>query len=255
MAADRRLGRRRLDSAAPAMKLRLPFLFPLAALLAGCAAAPANPVPVAGEPPLRAHGNEPAWSLVIDDGALRFESGRLHVAGPALPVQVDGAQRRYAAALRDRAIPVAVEVAVVPGVCRDSMSGMPYPLQVALTVGERRFAGCGGDPAALLRGGEWTVVELAGGAVAAPAPTLRFGDDGRLAGRASCNAYRATYVLGGETLAVGAVAATRMACPPPQTAQERRFLELLEGVRRFDLADDGSLLLGDGAGWAIRARR
>ncbi len=254
MAADRRLGRRRLGAAAPAMQPRLPFL-PLVALLAGCATTPANPLPAAGELPLRAHGNEPAWSLVIDGETLRFESDRLHVAGPALPVQIDGERRRYAAALRDRAIPVAVEVAVVPGVCRDGMSGMPYPLRVAATVGERRFAGCGGDPAALLQGSEWAVVELAGDVAVAPSPTLRFGDDGRLAGRASCNAYGATYALTGETLAIGRGMTTRMACPPPQMAQERRFLELLESVRRFDLADDGSLRLGNDAGWAIRARR
>lgn len=224
-----------------------------ASLSAGCAAT-GGTVDRADAPPLRARGNEPAWSLDID-ASLRFESGRLHVAGPATPLRVDGERRRYAAALRDRAIPVTVEVVAVPGVCRDSMSGMPHPLRVEVAVDGRRFDGCGGEPAALLRGGEWTVAELAGERVEAAAPTLSFGEDGRLGGRASCNAYSATYALTGETLAVGRAAVTRMACPPPRMAQEARFLELLQGVRRFDIADDGSLVLIGDDGRAIRAHR
>lgn len=203
---------------------------------------------------LRAHGNEPAWSLDIDE-ALRFESGRLHVQGPAAPLSADGALTRYAAALRDRAIAVTVEVVVVPGLCRDSLRGMPYPLHVEVAVDERRFRGCGGEPAALLRGGEWVVTALAGSPVEPTAATLHFGDDGRLAGRTACNAYRTTYRLTGEALGVGRSATTRMACPPPQMAQEQRFLEILHGVRRFDLGEDGSLLLIDGEGRQIRARR
>lgn len=207
---------------------------------------------------LIARGNEPAWSLRIDQ-SLRFESGELHVSGPATPVAVtdaaNGSRQRYAAALRDRAIAVSVEVLTVPRVCRDSMSGMPHPLAVKVLVGERRFSGCGGDPGALLRSGDWSVVELAGVAVTDVAPTLRFGDDGRVGGRASCNRYHAAYTLGGENLTIGRGASTRMACPPPQMAQEQRFLELLSAVRRFDIADDGSLLLIGEAGQVVRARR
>ena len=229
---------------------------PLTLLLAGCAAGggPATGDAQGGTFTLRAHGNEPAWTLAID-AALRFEAERLHVDGPALPVHADGPVRRYAAALRDRAIPVAVEVAVTPGVCRDSMSGMPHPLRVEVVVGERRFRGCGGEPTALLQGSEWTVSELAGVRVEQSAPTLRFRDDGRVGGRASCNTYHANYTLTGETLTIGRAASTRMACPPPQMAQEQRFFELLHEVRRFDVADDGSLLLIDGSGRAIRSRR
>lgn len=231
--------------------MRTSFAVLLAApLIAGCAATGDR----VGAPPLHARGNEPAWSLDIDS-SLRFESGRLHVAGPATPVEVDGERRRYTAALRDRAIPVTVEVVAAPGVCRDSMSGMPHPLRVGVAVDGRRFDGCGGEPAALLRGGEWTVVELTGERVEAAAPTLLFGEDGSVGGRASCNAYGATYALTGETLAVGRATVTRMACPPPRMAQEARFLELLQGVRRFDVADDGSLVLIGDDGRAIRARR
>lgn len=227
-----------------------------ALLLAACAANGGGGTAgeAAGPHTLRAHGNAPAWALAIDE-SLRFESGRLHVKGPATPVHSEGPLRRYAAALRDRAIAVAVEVVAIPGLCRDGISGMPHPLRVEVAVDERRFRGCGGEPAALLQGGEWIVTDLAGRRVEPVPPTLRFGVDGRLGGRTACNTYSTTYWLTGETLSVGRSATTRMACPPPQMAQERRFLDLLHGVRRFDLGDDGSLLLIDGEGRQIRARR
>lgn len=244
---------------------RTAFTFTAAAsLLLACASpAPERAAdPVADVAPVRttliARGNEPAWSLRIDQ-SLRFESGELHVSGPAKPVVVtdaaSGSRQRYAAALRDRALAVSVEVLTVPRVCRDSMSGMPYPLAVEVLVGERRFSGCGGDPGALLRTGDWTLVELVGAAVTNAAPTLRFGADGRVAGYAGCNRYHAAYTLGGETLTIGRAASTRMACPAQQMAQEQRFLELLSAVRRFDIADDGSLLLIGEAGQVVRARR
>ena len=79
--------------------------------------------------------------------------------------------------------------------------------------------------------------------------------DGRLAGRASCNAYTTTYKLTGESLTIGATATTMMSCEPSLMEQERRFLEILQRVRTFDVTDTGALVLRDDLGRGITARR
>lgn len=228
-----------------------------AAVIAGCAATPSAPGDAGAPPPLRAQGGAPDWTLSIDT-SLRFAARDLQVSGPATPVRVDGERRVYAAALRDRAIAVSVEVVATPGLCRDGRSAMPYPLQVSVAVDGRRFAGCGGEPATLLSGGEWRVDEVAGeatGSAPEAAPTLRFAADGRVSGRAGCNRFTAGYMLDGERLRIERAASTRMACPPPRMALEQRFLDFLVAVRRFDIDADGRLLLIDGEGRRLRAHR
>jgi heat shock protein HslJ len=229
-----------------------------AAVLAGCAAAPSAPGDAGALPPLRAQGAAPDWALSID-ASLRFSARDLQVSGPATPVRVDGDRRVYAAALRDRAIAVGVEVVATPGLCRDGRSAMPYPLQVSVAVDGRHFSGCGGEPAALLSGGEWRVEEIAGepaaGVPGEAAPTLRFAADGRVSGRAGCNRFTAGYTLDGERLRIERAASTRMACPPPRMALEQRFLDFLGDVRRFDIDAEGRLLLIDGEGRRLRAHR
>jgi uncharacterized lipoprotein YbaY/uncharacterized membrane protein len=110
-----------------------------------------------GEPalPLRATGNEPGWrldiapsgmTLLADTGATRLETP------PAVKARtVEGI--RYSA----QAGVTGITVDVVDRLCRDSMSGMPHPYSVTVTTGGWVLRGCGGEPAALLRGGEWVV--------------------------------------------------------------------------------------------------
>ncbi|MCJ7599228.1 MAG: META domain-containing protein [Methyloceanibacter sp.] len=58
------------------------------------------------------------------------------------------------------------------------MSGMTFPKTVAVTHGERKFSGCGGDPTSLLHG-EWAIEQIEGKAIVAKSePTLAFGMDG-----------------------------------------------------------------------------
>src|SRR5690606_41593790 len=68
--------------------------------------------------------------------------------------------------------------------------------------------------------------------------------DGALSGSGGCNRYRASYEVTGEGIRIGPAAATRIACPEPETnAQEMHFFDVLERVDRFDIAEDGSLVL------------
>ena len=86
-------------------------------------------------------------------------------------------------------------------------------------------------------------------------PTLNLDTAGRISGKASCNSYTGKYVLSGEGLRIGPIAATIMACEPQLMQQEQAFLARLETIRRFELAADGALLLLSEGQRSIRAKR
>ena len=233
------------------------------AALVGLAAC-ANPVgPTPGAPPasaapgaqqtFRARGNEPGWRLDVEGGRMTFvtqDGRRLQTPTPA--AQRTDAFTRYAT----RSEGVDLTVTIFDRRCKDTMSGMPYPNAVEVVYGDRKLAGCGGDPAALLQGPEWIVEDIAGkGVVDGSRATLNFGADGRLAGRSSCNGYFAKYTLTGEGLAISQAGGTMMACAPALMSEEGLFLELLRNVRRFDLGADGALVLRTDDGRTITARR
>jgi heat shock protein HslJ/membrane-bound inhibitor of C-type lysozyme len=200
--------------------------------------------------PLRARGNEPAWNLELGH-SLRFVAGDSTIEGTAPPMQPGGGERRYAGVVAGRAL----QIEIAPRICRDTMSGMPHPLVVNVSVDGRTFGGCGGEPAALLHGAEWVVEDIDADLIVRSPPTLEFDAEGRLAGRASCNAYTASYTLTGETLTIGNSATTMKACPEPVMEQERTFLDALRGVRRFDVTDAGALVLHTERGGRMTARR
>jgi len=199
---------------------------------------------------VRARGNEPNWRLELGT-ALLFVGPDLRIEGTAPPARIANGVREHAGIVNGRSI----NVSLAPRVCRDNMSGMPYPLTAEVVVSGRAFRGCGGEPEALVIGAEWVVEDIGGTLIDRSRATLEFGADGRLAGRASCNAYTTTYSLTGESLTIGATATTMMSCAPSLMEQERRFLEILQRVRTFDVTDTGALVLRDDLGRAITARR
>jgi heat shock protein HslJ len=152
----------------------------------------------------------------------------------------------------------ALTVRMTPGLCRDDMSGAPFPETVLVTLDGRELGGCGGDALDLLAGAEWVVEDIDGRGVADGARvTLNFGADGALSGQAPCNRYAARFEITGEGATVGQIAATRMACDEALMTQEQAFFTVLAGVRGFDLDETGALLLYDSArvGAALTARR
>jgi heat shock protein HslJ len=77
--------------------------------------------------------------------------------------------------------------------------------------------------------------------------TLTFAADGTFAATTDCNSMRGMYSTTGDTLAFGAVAATRMFCAD---SQESDFAAVLEGTRAFRFTSRGELILeleGDGS--------
>lgn len=222
----------------------------LASLLGACAQiTPPPATPGDGEAPLRARGQEPSWSLVLTGEQLQWQAGEQSFSVQMRPAPSASGMRL--AGMHESQI---IEVWTKARTCRDSMSGMPHPYEVLVRLDERRYAGCGGEPAALLQG-TWQVSTLDGGLPADAQLTLQFDTRGRVSGRAGCNRYTSSYTLSGEGLRIAPGAATRMACAPALMDVESRYLRQLAAVQRFDIADDGTLQLIGAQGQRIVARR
>ena len=207
------------------------------------------------EPPLfRAVGNEPGWRLDVraDGLSLLLDYGDTHVFAPS-PLVIDGAGMRSYEAVSAGGPLTAM---VFARYCADSMSGMPHPQTVEVRWQDRVLKGCGGDPAELLQGGPWEVVEIDGKAVIDPARiTMEFAAAGRLAGIAACNRYFGGYALSGEGLHLSPLGATKMACEPGAMEDEQRFMAAAARTGAFGIDADGRLELRAGDAVLMRARR
>jgi heat shock protein HslJ/membrane-bound inhibitor of C-type lysozyme len=202
--------------------------------------------------PLTARGNEPGWNLTIGDAEIAlvtdYGANRSTFRKPA--PEASGDATRYVVADAN------LTITLLERPCADTMSGMFYPLTVTVETPEGVLSGCGGAPASLLLGPE-RVVESIGGArlIGDSRATIAFQDGGRADGLASCNRYTATYELSGEALSITGAASTMMACEPSLKEQERRFLDALAAVTRFEIAPDGALVLVAGDRPRLIARR
>ncbi|MDT8856980.1 META domain-containing protein [Paracoccaceae bacterium Fryx2] len=197
--------------------------------------------------PLTVRGNEPGWVLTLTRDGIRLSTeGGDSLEVPLPEAEAVGEATRFAWADGD--------LTLEPAVCRDSMTGMPYPLWATLTRGESVLSGCGGDPARLLAG-LWRVGVIDGAALSeAVEVTLEIADN-RVSGRAGCNRYAGSLALTGEGMGFGPAAATKMACAPELMQAEAAFLAALARVTGFDIAPDGALILLAGGDAVLRARR
>ncbi|HDR29235.1 META domain-containing protein [Rhodovulum sp.] len=200
----------------------------------------------------RARGNEPGWTLEIAGGQMRYagDYGATEIAAP-LPESgiVDGA-RVYAAEGADLVLSLA------QALCRDTMTGMPYPAMAVVEAGGQSLSGCGGDPLDVLAAHPWRIEDIGGGGIVGSSNVgIVFGRDGRVSGSGGCNRFMGGAELTGEGLRIGPVAVTMMACPEALMDQERRFFEVLDRVDRFDVTEDGALVLIGGDAVLATARR
>jgi len=94
------------------------------------------------------------------------------------------------------------------------------------------------DPLSLMgREVEWVVTEVAG----TPVPegvsvTMLSPETGMIAGSSGCNRYSGRVEMQGGFLQVGALAGTRMMCPPPQMQVEQAFHSTIGTVKNLRLA-------------------
>jgi heat shock protein HslJ len=212
------------------------------------------PSPATAGTAFRATGNEPGWRLDIGSAEMTLLTnfGQTRLVAPTPTAQVSGATKRYVARTNQGEL----TATIVDRLCVDSMSGMPHPQSVTVDIGGQTLTGCGGDPASLLQGAEWTVVEIgAAPLVAGSQVTLAFAPDGHLSGNSSCNRFMSEWTLSGEGLAIAKAAGTMMMCDAALMEQERTFLAVLGGVQNFSIAADGTLLLNAADGRAVKARR
>jgi heat shock protein HslJ len=111
-----------------------------------------------------------------------------------------------------------------------------------------------GSPAAAspLEGTFWTLTEYLGpdgNAVPVPAAVAASATfaAGTVSGNAGCNDYTGGYTVDGDKLTFGAIASTKKACGPAETALETAYLAALAKVATFSVsADTLELKTGEG---------
>lgn len=206
------------------------------------------------ELPLTARGNEPPWQVQVANDQLKLSTnyGTRHESFALLATRQSGPETRYLAASNNQSL----TLTITPGVCRDSMSGMPHPYAAELATAQGTLPGCAGRPVALLSSHEWSITLLDGQPPAVDSTiTLTFSaEDSRVFGNASCNRFNAGFTLDGENLRFSHAASTMMACPEPLMHQERSFFRILEGIQAFDIDGNGVLEL-IGTNGRLHARR
>ncbi len=107
-----------------------------------------------------------------------------------------------------------------------------------------------------LQGDEWIVEDIGGkGIIDHSRASIRFGDDGKVSGHATCNRYQATYEVSGKSLVISNIVSTRMACPDALMDQESNFLELLQAAVSYEFSEDGALVIKTKEGRTLLARR
>jgi putative lipoprotein len=101
--------------------------------------------------------------------------------------------------------------------------------------------------------GDWLVEEISGRGVldngqSTPPSTLAFAADGQVHGAGGCNRFAGAAKFAGDSLAIGPLAATMMACIPAVADQERRYFDALSNVRSARIDGDALILAAaDGA--------
>ena len=77
---------------------------------------------------------------------------------------------------------------------------------------------------------------------------VQFREEGRVAGSGGCNRFSGAYTQEGDTVRIGPLMSTRMACADPAVMkQEQAWFDMLEKARRID-ATMKQLILKDESG-------
>lgn len=220
-------------------------------LLAACSAgkdsveATAEPAAEPFEPglPVTARGHEPGWLLRIQRESIELvaDYGEIERSFPYTEAERTAKAVRYTTeADGDR-----LHATVKDSLCADGATGMPHPYTVEYRLDGDGYQGCGGEPRALLTGEPWRVTALAGEVLDdAGEMTIAFNDAGHVSGRTPCNRFTGLFELTGEGLNLRGLALTRRACADSQQrAREQSFVEQLQSVRRFTMAERERLQL------------
>jgi heat shock protein HslJ len=175
----------------------------------------------------RAIGTEPFWDLEIGRELVFTDRGNNVSVTQPTPRPINGTAGEIYRTPR-------LEVNIVHSQCSDGMSDRTYPDTVQVYVDGRLYRGCGaqssfynqvgeggnpnqpsgggGGPVINLSNTNWRVVSINGTRTPASNFYINFMPD-RIGAKFGCNSLGAGYTQTGNVLKVGAVMATRMACP------------------------------------------
>ena len=97
-------------------------------------------------------------------------------------------------------------------------------------------------PVLEITGPAWKLADIAGAPVIAGSKaSLDFLDtgkpDSRVSGNASCNKFSGKAKIAAGTLQLSPLASTKMACATDVSAQESRYLQMLQAAERWDIKD------------------
>jgi heat shock protein HslJ len=107
-----------------------------------------------------------------------------------------------------------------------------------------------------LIGSEWLLEDLAGGVVMdGIQATLTFPESGKITGDGSCNRFFGPGEISGNTIKLGPLASTRMACPAAVMNQEMKYLPALQAAERFEWKDPYLLIYCKGFEKPLRFTR
>ena len=114
-----------------------------------------------------------------------------------------------------------------------------------------------GSTAALdLVGSEWLLEDLGGsGVLDNVQATLSFPAKGKVAGKSSCNRFMGPAEMSGNSIKLGPLAGTRMACPEAVMNQETKYLNALGAAERFEWKNPYLLLYCKGFEKPLRFTR
>jgi heat shock protein HslJ len=107
-----------------------------------------------------------------------------------------------------------------------------------------------------LSGSEWLLEDLAGsGVIDNVQATLTFPEACKVAGSGSCNRFFGPVEIHGDTLKLGSLASSRMACPEAAMNQETKYLQALQSAERFEWKDPYLLVYCKGCEKPLRFTR
>ena len=104
--------------------------------------------------------------------------------------------------------------------------------------------------------GKWRIEAVRGANAFDPSKTMfEVSPDGRVATTVGCNRIVGAPAIEGNRVTFGAMAATRMACPPPLDQLETKCLAALAAARSWRIDGTRLTLLDDAGETAVSLRR
>jgi heat shock protein HslJ len=103
---------------------------------------------------------------------------------------------------------------------------------------------------------EWLLEDLGGsGVIDRIQATLAFLEAGKVVGNGSCNRFFGAAKISGDTIKLGPLASSRMACPEAVMNQESKYLGALQAAERFEWKDSHLLIYCKDFGKPLRFTR